>query len=358
MTAESPTPPSPITPRSRRVGRRAVWVTAPTPVATAQPMRAAWPGRPRVDGDGGLGGDDLVRGQRADPRVAPRPATRPGDAAARRWVPPVSGPARIGAQEALAAQAGGARSAGRGPGQDDEVAHVRVRPPRFADAGADDLHDPRPLVAHHDRRRARPSRRRGRAGRSGRRPRRPFGPGLRRDPADVRGQLLAPRKPPLRAEEDRTPATGASGPLPSPGHAHRSRPQVRADPTNPVAERPLGRPEGDLGPRDRLRARTAGPRAPRGSRPARRRRSGRRRRRRRSPPRGACRGRRSRPARRRGRSPRASRGSAPSWTVSSISMKPPGWAHRPRPGSMPRRRSITSPVSVIGSVVTTRRGLT
>ena len=46
------------------------------------------------------------------------------------------------------------------------------------------------------------------------------------------------------------------------------------------------------------------------------------------------------------------------WTVSSISRKPPGCAQSPLPGSMPRRISTISPASVIGRVVTTRRGLT
>ena len=45
-------------------------------------------------------------------------------------------------------------------------------------------------------------------------------------------------------------------------------------------------------------------------------------------------------------------------TVSSTSRKPPGCAHVPRPGSMPRRMSTISPASVMGRVVTTSRGLT
>ena len=46
------------------------------------------------------------------------------------------------------------------------------------------------------------------------------------------------------------------------------------------------------------------------------------------------------------------------WTVSSTSRKPPGWAHSPTPGSMPRRISTTFPSSSMGSVVTTSRGFT
>ena len=49
---------------------------------------------------------------------------------------------------------------------------------------------------------------------------------------------------------------------------------------------------------------------------------------------------------------------AASVTLSSISMNPPGCAHLPRDGSMPRRRSSASPASVTGIVVTTSRGLT
>src|SRR4051812_436854 len=49
---------------------------------------------------------------------------------------------------------------------------------------------------------------------------------------------------------------------------------------------------------------------------------------------------------------------APWLTVSSTSRKPPGCAQSPMPGSMPRRISTISPASVIGSVVTTSRGLT
>src|SRR3954453_705171 len=49
---------------------------------------------------------------------------------------------------------------------------------------------------------------------------------------------------------------------------------------------------------------------------------------------------------------------AASWTVSSISRNPPGCAQDPLPGSIPRRMRTISPASVIGNVVTTRRGLT
>src|SRR6266540_5170961 len=49
---------------------------------------------------------------------------------------------------------------------------------------------------------------------------------------------------------------------------------------------------------------------------------------------------------------------APSVTVSSTSRKPPGCAQPPYPGSMPRRRRMTSPSSVSGIVVTTSRGFT
>ncbi len=49
---------------------------------------------------------------------------------------------------------------------------------------------------------------------------------------------------------------------------------------------------------------------------------------------------------------------AASVTVSSTSRKPPGWAHQPRPGSIPRRSRTTSPASFTGIVVTTSRGLT
>ena len=45
-------------------------------------------------------------------------------------------------------------------------------------------------------------------------------------------------------------------------------------------------------------------------------------------------------------------------TVSSTSRKPPGWAHEPYAGSMPRRRRTTSPASVTGIAVTTIRGFT
>ena len=127
---------------------------------------------------------------------------------------------------------------------------------------------------------------------------------------------------------------------------------------HPVAERPNARLEGDLAARGSASGANARVSSDSEWRAARRPRCGPRRPRPLPPPGPANRGRRSRPARPAARSPPASRGSAASRTVSSISRKPPGWAHRLLPGAMPRRISTTSPRSVTGRVVTTSRGLT
>ena len=152
ITALSPTPPRPITTTDSPACTFAVWRTAPIPVVTAQPMSAAT--------SGGVLGSILIAADAATtcrspnvpiplyaptaspfPRVQPRQLRRETVAAA----------VGLAAQPWLVARARLTPTAGRGPGENDQVARLEI-----ADALAE-LLDPRgALVPHHDACRALP----------------------------------------------------------------------------------------------------------------------------------------------------------------------------------------------------------
>ena len=150
MTADRPTPPSPMTTTDAPGRTRAVSSNRPDAGrhGTAD-QRGDLGRRVRVDGDRGLGGHDLRRTERSDAAVRADGRAIVAVDAHEVLARSVARADRSSALPALAAQARRAGAAGRGPGEHDERAQAKVGEP-FRDAGPDRRHDRRSLVAQHD----------------------------------------------------------------------------------------------------------------------------------------------------------------------------------------------------------------
>ena len=156
MTADSPTPPSPITATLEPGSTGSVFVTAPTPVATQHPISAAT--------SGGVPSGIGIAAAAGTTWDAPSSRSRSTSGRRRHWRPVASATSRPASGGCTTATPGTPRPGRRrhdrqrphGTSHDSATSRPSPAPRAAVDPWPERLDDSRPLVAHHDRSRPLP----------------------------------------------------------------------------------------------------------------------------------------------------------------------------------------------------------